>query len=620
MAGLAGPIIDFGILIIGAMVLGGVATFFRQPLIIAYIAVGVLFGSQGLGLIGDQAYLYSISSELGIAMLLFVVGLELSIKKMLEVRSVVIGGTLAMTTLFAVIGMFTGYFLGFTLFEGVYIGLMMAFASTLLIIKSLGEKHAVDTLAGRIIIGSLVFEDIIVIVAISILGVLAGVEPTGFVKWVTNLPGISLIPSIENIALFVGALVLLGVAYLMYRFVAKWLFRYFAASPEMLFVSALGFLFSMAFLAAELGFSVAIGAFIAGVIVANTDYYLDVLGRVRTLATFFALLFFATLGFNVTFENFTSLLVPVLIITALVVIVKPILIGTIVRLFGYDKITAINVGLHMAQISEFGLILITFGVKFGHVRDSFLTITILVLLLSFLVSMYYMRYSAAITAWLQRRFHSLATDRNAVPEVAVAHATAVLYGAEHIDEEFIAQVRNAKPNIVVVDPDPESVEYVRRANIPVIVGSLENDEVIERLPIENLELVIATIPDFEANLFVVEHIRRVNKKAVIVLTSQSMHDALELYRHGATYVHVASFVDDTVVQRILVGTDPTKLLAMRTAHIARLEKIVRRASAAVDIDEFLTRITEQQLASVGGVLKRGGAEVDNAFKKLKGKK
>jgi Kef-type K+ transport system membrane component KefB len=595
MAGLTGPVIDFGLLIIGAMVLGGVALFFRQPVILAYIAAGILLGGEGFGLIHDQEYLYAISSELGIAMLLFVVGLELSIKKMLEVRNVVTFGVIAQSLIFVIVGMFAGYGIGFTLMESVYLGLVMAFASTLLIVKMLGEKHMIDTLPGRIMVGSLVFEDILVIVTISILGVLAGVAPTGFVEWFINLPGVALVPYIQNIALVIGAILLLLAAYLINQFIARPLIRYFAESPEMLFVSALGFCFAIAFLAAELGFSVAIGAFLAGIIVANTDYYLDVLGRVKTLAVFFSLLFFATLGFKVTFENFTSLLIPVVVLTLIVMFVKPLVVGFMARLFGYDKTTAISVGLHMSQISEFGLILITFGIKFGHVREQILTIVILVLLLTFLTSTYYGKYSAQITRWLQHRFRSLAPDADTIPEVAIEHASAVVYGVEHIDEQFLAQVKKAKPGVIVVDPDPESVDYVRKENLPVIVGSLGNEEVLEKLPVEKLELVIVTVPDFEQSLFFLDHFRKHNTHATVILSTQSMHEALDLYHHGASYVHVASFVEDAVVQHILAGLGHDKLGATRQAHIQRLTKIVARASHAVDIDEFMERVTQKQL-------------------------
>jgi Kef-type K+ transport system membrane component KefB/Trk K+ transport system NAD-binding subunit len=604
------------------MVLGGIAYVLRQPLILAYIAAGIILGAQGLGLIHDPTYLYDVSSELGIAMLLFVVGLELSIKKMLEVRAVVTFGTLAQSLILVIIGMFAGYFLGFSFLVSVYLGLAIAFASTLLLVKTLGEKHQVDTLHGRIIIGSLVFEDILVIITISVLGVVAGVEPTGFVSWFIGLPGVSLVPYIQNIALVIGALLLLALAYLLNRYIARYLFRFFSHSSEMLFVSALGFLFVIAFAAAELGFSVAIGAFVAGVIVANTDYYLDILGRVKTLATFFALLFFATLGFKVTFDDFTSLIIPILVITAIVVIIKPIVVGFMVRLFGYDKRTSILSGLHMSQISEFSLILMAFGIKFGHVSEEVLTITIMVLLLSFAISMYYMKYSHGITTWLQRRFRSLAPDADFMPEVAIQHATAVVYGVEHLDELFLDRVKKEHGSMVVVDPDPENLGYVRQRQLPIIVGTLSNEEVLEKLPVDKLELVLSTIPDFEENLQVVEHIRKHNARCVIVVSTGRIKEALALYRHGATYVHVASYMHDPVVQQAILHTDIAKLASARKAHVERLTGISMRKHGAVDIEDFLSSLADQHLSAGKRALDKtmpSVSDVDKFIKKMKKK-
>lgn len=593
MSGLDPIVIDFGLLIIGAMVLGGVAFLFRQPLILAYIAAGILLGGAGFGLIHNQDYLYSVASQLGIAMLLFVVGLELSIKKMFEVRKVVTFGTLAKSLLMMIAGMFAAYFLGFTFMEGIYIGLSLAFASTLLVVKMIGEKSQIDTIAGRIMVGSLVFEDILVIVAISFLGVVAGVEPTGVVKWFISLPGVSLFPYIQNIALLVGAILLFVLAYLTNRFIARHLFRLFSPSVEMLFVTSLGFLFISAFIAGELGFSTAIGAFIAGVIVANTDHYLDVLGRVKTLATFFALLFFATLGFKVSFNSFTSLLIPILVFTLIVVILKPIMIGIMVGLFGYDKRTSISVALHMSQISEFSLILITFGIQFKHVREELLTIIIFVLLFTFIISSYYSNYSNAITNWLQRRFKSLAPDQKQLAEaIAQEHATVVVYGVENIDDKLLKDIVSTG-KAIVVDPDPVNVDYLRAAGIPCMLGQLGNEEVLEKLDIHHIKIVISTVDDYEENLFVTEHIRRVDPTTVFVAPAAKVKQALSLYEHGATYVLVTSFFEDATLQLILGTDNHAQLAKLREAQLSRLKKTASRRHGAIDIDHFVAELANQ---------------------------
>jgi hypothetical protein len=149
--------------------------------------------------------------------------------------------------------------------------------------------------------------------------------------------------------------------------------------------------------------------------------------------------------------------------------------------------------------------------------------------------------------------------------------------------------------MIVVDPDPDSLGYVRDASIPVIVGSLGNEEVIEKLPMRSLELVVVTVPDYEQNLFFLDHFRKHNKKAIVIISTQSMQEALELYKHGASYVHVTSFIEDAAVQNVLAGSSHEKLQLTRQAHISRLEKIVARSGTAVDIDEFVSRLATRQI-------------------------
>jgi hypothetical protein len=281
-------------------------------------------------------------------------------------------------------------------------------------------------------------------------------------------------------------------------------------------------------------------------------------------------------------------------------VVKPLVIAFMVRLFGYDKTTAITVGLHMAQVSEFGLLLLAFGISYGHVRPEILTVVILVLLITFTTSTYYAKYSARITAWLQRRFRSLAPDADTIPEVALQHADSVLYGVEHIDEEFITRIRKARPHLLVIDPDPQSIAYARDRGLPVIVGSLGNEEVLEKIPVENLRLVIATIPDYEQNLFIIDHLRKHNPSCTIVVSTQSMHEALDLYARGASYVHVASLIDDVALTEILGSSSAQRLERLRKQHVDRLGRITARApTSAVDIDAFVAHVTREPLARIG---------------------
>lgn len=600
MAAFPPEVLGLGLIIIGGMILGGIATLFRQPLILAYIAIGVVLGSHGLGIIPaeTQIILSDLSSELGIAFLLFVVGLELSFKKLLEVKHVVTFGTIATTIVLFIIGLFAAYFMGFPFMEGVYIGLILAFSSTLIVIKTLGDKNQVDTLAGRIMIGTLVLQDILVIIAVSILSVIAGAEPTGLVRWFVSLPGVNMIPWIQNLAVLVGAFLLGIIALVLNRYVARYLFRFFSHSIELLFVSSLGFFFMLSFAAIQLGFSISIGAFISGIIIANTDYYLEILNKIRTLAVFFSVLFFAALGFQVSFESFTQLLIPLAVLCGLTLFIKPIITGIIIVLFGYDKRTAILTSIHMSQLSEFSLILVASGLVLGHVTSQFVTITILSLLVTMTVSSYFMKYSAGIMNFLQRRFKSLAPDEQTIAEkIAIEHASVIVYGVEHIDEQLLLNITKTH-HTLVIDPDPAEIDYLRSKNMPCMLGSLGNDEILEKLNFKQVKIVVSSVTDFEENLYVATHVRKHAPDTVLVLQAHNAKEALDLYRHGASYVMITSIVDDITVQNLLFTPDKVNLSDLKKRHTDRLVLLTSRKASAVDIDQFMAALAEQQFRPV----------------------
>jgi len=587
-------------LIIGGMIMGGLAALLRQPLILAYIAIGVLLGSQGFGLIdpATQTTLASLSGELGIAFLLFVIGIELSFKKILEVKKVVTFGTIATSIVLFIVSLFAAYFLGFTFMEGIYLGLIIAFSSTLIVVKTLGDKNQVDTLAGRIMIGTLVFQDILVIIAVSILSIIGGVAPTGFVHWVISLPGVSLIPYITNLAILFGALLLFLIAFLVNRYVARPLFRFFSHSIELLFVSSLGFFFALCFAAIQLGFSISIGAFLSGIIIANTDYYLEILNKIRTLAVFFSVLFFATLGFQVNFVSFSKLLIPLAVICGLTLFIKPIITGIIVTLFGYDKRTAILTSIHMTQLSEFSLILVAQGVVLKQIGPDVVTITVLAMLFTMTVSSYFMKYSAGIMNFLQKWFKSLAPDEHDLAEkIAAEHASVIIYGVEHLDEQLLISITQAH-HTLVVDPDPANIDYLRSKSIPCMLGSLGNDEVLEKLNFKQVRMVLSSVTDFEENLYVAEHLHKHYPHVNLVSQAHNAKEALDLYERGASYVLITSIVDDTTVQNLLFSPEKLNLAELRKRNMDRLTLISSRTEGAMDIERFMAALTRQPFRPV----------------------
>ena len=319
---------DIGLIIIVATIVGYLARLLKQPLIPAYILTGLIIGPI-LGLVEDSNVILTLS-EIGIAFLLFVVGLELNLKKLKDVASIAIFGGLMQFILLFISGFLIAIILGFVKTESVYIALIVAFSSTMVVVKILSDKRELDTLHGRIIIGFLLMQDLIAIIALSIL---------------TTLNNFSM--AILVIALLKG-IILLSVAVIASKFILPSLFRFAAKSQELLFLMALTTCFSFCIFANYIGqimmyffslpffenvilgnvlellkpgFSIAIGAFIAGVSIANLPYNVEIIGKVKPLKDFFATIFFVSLGLELLLGEMHTILVPLIIFTLFVIIV-----------------------------------------------------------------------------------------------------------------------------------------------------------------------------------------------------------------------------------------------------------------------------------------------------------
>jgi Kef-type K+ transport system membrane component KefB len=321
----SGLMFEIGLIIIIATVFTYIARLLRQPLIPAYVLTGLILGPIGLGLIKDIKLIESLS-EIGIIFLLFIVGLEINFSKLRKVGRVSAMGGLAQVLLTFYAGFAAGkYLLGFTTLTSVYAGLIVAFSSTMVVIKLLSDKEKLDTLHGRIMIGFLLVQDVLVIFALSLLSSAAEFSYT-----------ILLI-------IFVKVILILGFAALLNRYVIYHMFRFAAKSAEVLFLLSLTICFLFVLLAYILGFSIAIGAFIGGVTLANLPYHFNIIGRISPLKDFFSTIFFVSLGMQLVFASLGKLVVPLITLLALILILKPLIILLILSYQGMAR------GYHSSQ-------------------------------------------------------------------------------------------------------------------------------------------------------------------------------------------------------------------------------------------------------------------------------
>ncbi|MBR9702572.1 cation:proton antiporter, partial [Candidatus Woesearchaeota archaeon] len=319
-------LLDIGLIMIFATVAGIIARFFKQPLIPAYIISGIILGPI-LGLITDQ-HTITLLAEIGIAFLLFIVGMELDLRRLKEIGAVAsLGGTLQIVILF-VLGLLTGIFLRYEILPAIYIGIIMAFSSTMVVIKLLGDRNELDTLHGRIIIGFLLMQDIFAIIALSVLSRIG--EGVGGTPLVISL-------------VIVGALLML--AYFLSRFIFPGLFAWAAKTPELLFILAVSVCLAFSLLFTYAGFSLVVGAFVAGIVLGNLHYNTEIVSRIKPLKDFFGVIFFGAIGLKLQVVNFHSAITPFIILLLFTIIILPVITITICALFGYKRRTAFLTGI-----------------------------------------------------------------------------------------------------------------------------------------------------------------------------------------------------------------------------------------------------------------------------------
>lgn len=547
---------DIGLIIIIASVFGFIARMLKQPLIPAYILAGVIFGPI-LGIIHNGPVIITLS-EIGIAFLLFTVGLELDLKKLRDIGNVAtLGGLIQFVVLLAV-GYLAAVLMGFTSLNAMYIALIVVFSSTMVIIKILSDKKELDSLHGRIIIGILLMQDILAIFAITILGTLNDFT-------VTNL----LMSLMQGFLLIVFAVICSKILFpKMFKFAAK--------LPELLFLVSVSVAFAFSIMFEIMGFSIAIGAFIAGVSLANLPYNLEISSRVKSLKDFFATVFFVSLGVQLVFNDVSKVIVPIIVLTFFTIILKTIFNFVLILLFGYEKRTAFITSISLAQVSEFGLIIVAQGMVLGHISGEFLSLTIMIATITITISTYFIKFSSEIYNSFKgglKIFDFLVTEKKVFHNFNNEEKHDVLLiGYDRIGYAIFKGLKNLSESILVIDFNPDIVKKLVRKHVSCMYGDIGDMEILERIDFKNLKMAVSTIPELRENLMLIKMIKEANPATPVFVTSMQVDDALILYDAGADYVILPHFLGGQHVSLMLedVSRDITKLVTTKAEHIKEL--------------------------------------------------
>jgi Kef-type K+ transport system membrane component KefB len=547
--------------------LGLLAHFSRQPLILAYLIAGFCIGPFGAGWVKSQESI-SVISELGLIFMLFMIGLEIDLKKIVRAGKVILfaaggqllGGCLLGVLFFAGIGLS----LGGGHFDAVYLCVACALSSTVIIVKVLYEKRELDTLPGRITLGVLVLQDIFAILFLA-------VQPS-----LANLEVSVILISIGRVAVLVAAALLVS------RYVLPRLFHQIARRPELILLGALAWCFLVAETAEQLSLSREMGALIAGVSLSTFPYALDVTAKVTTLRDFFITLFFVALGMTIPVPGL-SVIGLALMIAAFTVVSRLVTTFAPLYLMKQGLRASLLPALNLAQISEFSLVVIQTGVSDHHIAAETANATSFAFVVLAVLSTFAMSRSDEITRWaigpLKRIGLRDLDHGNGHGEEGQegGHGEArriVILGFFRAASALLAEIERQAPvlleQITVIDFNPNVYQTLLSRGLHVIYGDISSADTLLHAGVGKSEMIILSVPDAllkgASNEKLVRHVRTLNPTAMIVATADLLSDVGELYEAGASYVTVTRLSDAhelfTVIEAAQAG-----LLADKRAEL-----------------------------------------------------
>lgn len=506
-----------------ATVVGGIAIRLRQPLIVAFIGVGIAVGPVGTGWVTTDSTI-ELLAKLGIAILLFLVGLRLDLHLIRSTGPVAAATGLGQVLFTSVIGYLIAIALGMDSVTALYIAVALTFSSTIIIVKLLSDKRELDQLHGRIAVGFLIVQDIVVVLVM--IALTAFGQDTG-----DNLGvGIAIV-----VAKGVG---LLGGIWLLTRYILPWLLPHIARSQELLVLFGVSYAVAVAALSEWMGFSSEVGAFLAGVSLAGTPYR-DALGaRLVSLRDFLLLFFFLDLGARLEFTDAAKQITEAAIFSVFVLIGNPLIVIMIMAAMRYPVRVGFLAGLTVAQISEFSLILAALGLSLGHISGSTVSLITVVGLITIGVSTYMILYSHQLYDRLKRWLAVF--ERSDVPDRDNHRSDddidVILFGLGRFGTHLAERLVGAGRRVLAIDFDPNTVKSHDLEGFTTMYGSAEDVHLLDVLPLKRAGYVVSAIPVLPTNLALLDSLRQHQFAGTVVLTAHTRHDAERLRVAGADIV------------------------------------------------------------------------------------
>jgi len=551
--------IELSAIILVVVAISGIMRVLKQPLIIGYIIAGILVSPSFFNIVGSADAIATFA-EIGVALLLFMVGLNLNLKVIKDVGKVAVLTGVGQVVFTSIIGFLLCTLLGFSKITSFYVAVGLTFSSTIIVMKLLSDKRETDSLYGKIAIGFLIVQDIIAIFILILLSSFTGgLDLTHFV-FRTFLGGIGLLVLLY----FIGAYILPGVT------------KAIAKSQEFLLLFSIGWCMALASIFYYLNFSIEAGALLAGITLSMSPFRYEISSRMKPLRDFFIILFFVLLGTRIDVFSITTHFVPIILFSIFVLIGNPLILMSIMGFMKYTKRNSFLIGITAAQISEFSLIFILLGVKLGHITNDILSFMTIVGLITIGGSTYFIMYAKQIYNKISKYLTVFERSGNKVDEHKYhkeGRYDIFLFGYNRIGYDILDSIKKTDRKFLVIDYNPEIIIDLAKKGYDCRYGDASDTELLNELNFCDAKMVVSTIPDLDINIILLKKCKEVNKKAILIFVSHSIDEAMRLYDEGATYVIMPHFLGGHHASVMIEehGLNLNKFLKEKVKHIEHLK-------------------------------------------------
>lgn len=527
--------IQISTLLVATVSIAFIIRFLKQPLLVSYMIAGIICGPLFLNLLHGEAHLYHAFSNFGVVLLLFIVGLELNFSYLKKIGKTSLAiGLFQFILNFALIFVFANYLFGLSLIGSIFLALAACFSSTIVILKLLNDKRDEESVYGRYTIGVMLIQDLISVIILFCLSIFYPGESAGFTS-----------DSVVKI-LAIILLIIAGYKYILPKILDK-----IASSSEFLFIFTVTWCFGLASLMFWSGLSLELGAVVAGLTLGSSKYQPEIVSRIKPLRDFFIVLFFIILGSMADFSNPRAVILPALLLSLFIIIVKPLVLYIIFRLKKFTRRNCFLAALTSVPLSEFGFIILLAAVSSKTLSGAELSIFTITTIITIFVSSYLINYNAQIYNFLLPVFLLFGRDKHIQKEHAKESFDAMVFGYHRTGWKIGNALKEEGYSFAAIDFNPDNMARLTDHDIRAFFGDMSDVEFLKALPLDKTKIIISTVHSPEDQLVLLNYLKSRKKKLTIICTLYNKKYLEKMYEAGADYVMLPHLLSGTWISGLI---------------------------------------------------------------------